>query len=92
MPFLLYQAANNIKVPGGDLFVPTIAVDYEDIDRVTKSLDENKVHTVISTIVLYDPVAAQSERNLITAAAKSASVKRFVQSNWGDKTPEDEYV
>lgn len=38
---------------------------------------------------MYDPVAALSERNLIEAAAKAATVKRFVQSNWGDKTPED---
>jgi hypothetical protein len=39
---------------------------------------------------MYDPVAAQSERNVIAAAAQSTTVKRFVQSNWGDKTPEDE--
>ncbi|KAJ8111668.1 hypothetical protein OPT61_g5792 [Boeremia exigua] len=78
------------KVPTGDLSVPTFAVDYNDVDQMSNSLLEHKVHTVISTIAMYDPVAAQSERNLISAAAKSPAVKRFVQSNWGDKTPEDE--
>jgi hypothetical protein len=39
---------------------------------------------------MYDGAAAQSERNIITAAEKAASVKRFVASGWGDKTPEDE--
>ncbi|KAJ4986501.1 hypothetical protein SVAN01_08063 [Stagonosporopsis vannaccii] len=80
----------SIDINVGDLSTSTIAIDYDNIDQVAKSLDEHKVHTVISTIVLYDPVAAQAERNLITAAAKSAAVKRFVQSNWGDRTPEDE--
>lgn len=78
------------KVPEGEQPVPTFAVDYGNVDKITQTLKEHKVHTVVSSIVMYDPVAAQSERNLIQAAAKSATVKRFVQSNWGDKTPEDE--
>ncbi|KAF9693840.1 hypothetical protein EKO04_008111 [Ascochyta lentis] len=78
------------KTLQGDSATPIIAVDYNNIEQLTQTLDDNKVHTIISTIVMYDPVAAQSERNLIAAAAKSAFTKRFVQSNWGDKTPEDE--
>jgi hypothetical protein len=70
--------------------VQTFAVDYNNVDQVAHVLDTNKVHTIISTIVMYDPVAAQAERNVIAAAAKSATVKRFVQSNWGDRAPEDE--
>ncbi|KAF1358317.1 NAD(P)-binding protein [Lizonia empirigonia] len=73
-----------------DSTVPTFAVDYNDVDKLAYTLEEHEVHTVISTIVMYDPNAAQSERNVIAAAAKSSSTKRFVQSNWGDKTPEDE--
>lgn len=65
-------------------------VDYNNVEQLTQTLNENNVHTVISTIMMYDPTAAQSERNLIAAADKSSSTKRFVQSNWGDKTPEDE--
>jgi hypothetical protein len=84
--------SDNTKVPEGEQPVPTFAVDYGNVDKITQTLKEHKVHTVVSSIVMYDPVAAQSERNLIQAAAKSATVKRFVQSNWGDKTPEDESV
>lgn len=79
-----------MQVPEGELLVPTFAVDYNNIEQITQTLDHHKVHTIISTIVMYDPVAAQSERNLIEAAGKSVTVKRFVQSNWGDRTPEDE--
>lgn len=80
---------DNTKVPEGEQPAPTFAVDYGNIDQITQFLDEHKVHTLISTIVMYDPVAAQSERNMIKAASKSTTVKRFVQSNWGDETPKD---
>ncbi|UPX17228.1 uncharacterized protein EKO05_0007594 [Ascochyta rabiei] len=78
------------KAPGGDNAIPVFAVDYNNIEQLTQTLEENKVHTVISAIVMYEPVAVHSERNLIAAAAKSAFTKRFLQSNWGDKMPEDE--
>jgi len=65
-------------------------VDYNNVEQLTKTLEENNVHTVISTIMMYDPVAAQAEINLVAAAAKSSPTKRFVASNWGDATPEDE--
>lgn len=90
MPQFPRETIDNPKVPEGKNSVSAFAVDYNNIDQITQTLDEHKVHTVISTISMYDPVAAQSERNVIAAAAKSATVKRFVQSNWGDKTPEDE--
>lgn len=90
LPFPSNLRTNLSKVPEGETLVPTFAVDYNNIDQISQTLDEHKVYTVISTILMYDPVAAQSERNVIEAADKSASVKRFVQSNWGDKTPEDE--
>jgi hypothetical protein len=90
--FFLSIIIDEIKVPEGKPSVPTFAIDYSNMDQITQTLNEQAVHTVISTIVMYDPVAAQAERTLIEAAAKSASVKRFVQSNWGDRTPEDEQV
>ena len=57
-----------------------------------KTLEENNIHTVISTIVMYDPEAAQAERSFIAAADKSSCTKRFVVSNWGNATPEEPYV
>jgi hypothetical protein len=67
-------------------------VDYDNIDSLTKILDENNIHTIISTIVMRDPVVAQSEIRLIAAATKSSSTKRFVASNWGMGTPLNEWV
>lgn len=66
------------------------AVDYNNIQELTKFLDVNNVHTVISTVVMIDPRAAQAEVNLIAAAAKSSSTKRFVVSNWGNASPDEE--
>ena len=66
------------------------AVDYNDVEQLTKTLEENNVHTVISAIVMFDPAAAQAEVNLVAAAAKSSPTKRFVASNWGTASPDDE--
>jgi hypothetical protein len=65
-------------------------VDYNDIESLTKILDDNSIHTIISTIAVRDEVAAQSELNMIAAATKSSSVKRYVASCWGFATPSDE--
>ncbi|TVY76133.1 Oxidoreductase swnN [Lachnellula suecica] len=78
------------KVPEGGIAVPMFAVDYDSVEQLTKTLEENHVHTVISAIVLMDETAAKAERNLVAAASKSASTKRFVPSNWGNATPNDE--
>jgi predicted dinucleotide-binding enzyme len=82
----------NIQVPEGKSAAKVLAVDYTNVEQLTKTLEENNIHTVISTIVMYDPAAAQAERNFIAAADKSSCTKRFVASNWGNATPEDPYV
>ena len=76
------------QVPEGGSAV--IAVDYTNVEQLTKTLEENNVHTVISTIVMMDPAAAKAEANLVAAATKSSPTKRFVASNWGAASPEDE--
>ncbi|KAF1955369.1 NAD(P)-binding protein [Byssothecium circinans] len=78
------------KVPESGSAAPVIAVDYNDIPQLIKTLDDKKVHTVISTLVMFDPNAAQAELSVIEAADKSSSVKRFVASNYGNATPKDE--
>jgi predicted dinucleotide-binding enzyme len=84
------MGTNQSQAPEGATSVPTFAVDYNNIEQLTKTLDANNVHTVISTIVMLNPTAAQSELNVVAAAAKSNSTKRFVASNWGLATPKDE--
>jgi len=81
---------NQWQAPEGGNAVPAFVVDYNNVEQLTKILDANNVHTIISTILMIDPIAAQSELNLVTAAAKSSSTKRFVASNWGLATPNDE--
>ena len=78
------------QIPAGGSAAPFIAVDYNDVEQLTKALEENNVHTVISTMMLMDPTAAKAEANFVAAAAKSSSTKRFVASNWGAASPEDE--
>ena len=78
------------QIPKGESAAPVFAVDYNDIEQLAKTLDENNVHTVISTIVMMDPAAAKAEVNLVAAAAKSSPTKRFVASNWGVASPDQE--
>ncbi|KAF2728519.1 NAD(P)-binding protein [Polyplosphaeria fusca] len=78
------------KVPEGESKAPVIAVDYNNVEQLTKTMAENHVHTVISALVMYDPTAAQAELNLVAAAAASSATKRFVASNWGNASPDDE--
>ena len=77
------------QVPEEKSAARILAVDYTNVEQLVKTLEENNVHTVISTIVMYYPTAAQSERNFIAAADKASCTKRFVASNWGNATPED---
>jgi hypothetical protein len=78
------------QAPKAGSAVPVFAVDYNDVDPLTQTLQVNDVHTVISAISMYDAVAAQSELNLVAAVAKSSSTKRFVASSWGNAAPDDE--
>ncbi|KAF2501481.1 NAD(P)-binding protein [Lophium mytilinum] len=77
------------KVPEGGSAVPIFAVDYNNVEQLTKILTAKNVHTVISTITMLDGTAAQAEINFVAAAAKSSTTKRFVASSWGTASPKD---
>lgn len=85
-----FGSYHSVQVPAERSAVPVFAVNYSDVAHLTKTLEENNVHTVISAMVMYDPSVAQAEVNLVAAAAKSSPTKRFVASNWGNASPEDE--
>lgn len=78
------------QVPEGGSAAPVFAVDYNDVEQLAKMLAENNVHTVISTIRVGDPAATKAEGNWVAAAANSLPTKRFIASNWGSVTPEEE--
>ncbi|KAB8217059.1 NAD(P)-binding protein [Aspergillus novoparasiticus] len=65
------------------LDVPIIPVDYSNVGSLTKALEENKIDTVISTVPMFDESATDSQLNLIEAAIKSKSTKRFIPSDFG---------
>ncbi|KAH7232274.1 fungal-specific transcription factor domain-containing protein [Fusarium redolens] len=72
------------KIPdtprGSDTF---ITLDYSDVDSMAKALDDNKVHTVISALRVFDPASSEAETNLVKATAQANTPKRFVASAWG---------
>ncbi|KAM0330565.1 hypothetical protein ACHAQA_003512 [Verticillium albo-atrum] len=58
-----------------------IAVDYDNVEALTKVLTENQVDTVISSMFLTTTGKPQS--NLVLAAEASPSTRRFIPSIWG---------
>ncbi|KAE8321634.1 NAD(P)-binding protein [Aspergillus sergii] len=60
-----------------------IPVDYSNVVSLTKALEEKKIETVISTVPMPDESATDSQLNLIEAAIKSRSTKRFIPSDFG---------
>ena len=41
-----------MQVPEGKSAAKVIAVNYTNVEELTKTLEENNIHTVISTIVM----------------------------------------
>lgn len=78
------------QVPDGRNAAPVYAVDYNNVEQLVKTLETNRVHTVISTISMGDEAASKAELNLIEAASKASPTKRFVASSWGTPAPADE--
>ncbi|KAI8712566.1 NmrA domain-containing protein [Fusarium sp. LHS14.1] len=60
-----------------------LPVNYSDVDGLTKVLEDNNIETVISTLNTMG--ATEPELNLIAAADRAKSTKRFVPSIWGVK-------
>jgi dTDP-4-dehydrorhamnose reductase len=67
-----------------------LAVDYTDVDALTRVLDQNNIDVVISAIFIYDEESSAMEINVVKAAEKSKTTKRFIISNWGILIPSEE--
>ncbi|KAI8720003.1 NmrA domain-containing protein [Fusarium sp. LHS14.1] len=66
-----------------------LSADYTNVEALTKVLEDNAIHTVISTLNIIS--STEPELNIISAADKSAVTKRYVGNVWGvDYT--DEFV
>ncbi|OWY48760.1 NAD(P)-binding protein [Alternaria alternata] len=79
------DATGDAKLQGTDAKV--IAVDYTKPDSIARTLEENRIDTVIST--LGSMSGTDPEMALIEAANKSGITQRYIPSTWGIKyTPE----
>lgn len=62
-------------------------MDYNNVDSLVRTLEENSIDTVIST--LGSMFGAGPELALIEASDKSKATKRYIPSTWGIRcTPE----
>ncbi|KAK5632191.1 hypothetical protein RRF57_007905 [Xylaria bambusicola] len=61
----------------------TISVDYNDVDSMAKVLADNKVHTIISALRVFDAPTSEAEVNLVRATVQAGNPKRFIASVWG---------
>ncbi|CAG8948001.1 unnamed protein product [Penicillium salamii] len=62
--------------------VRNVQIKYDDIASMTQELERHNIHTLISAIGLVSEETCQSQLNLIEAADKSASTKRFIPSEY----------
>jgi len=59
-----------------------LKVDYGHVDSLTKTLQDHKIDTVISTINLETEAGSQAQLGLIEAADKSSTTRRFIPSEF----------
>lgn len=60
-----------------------LAVDYSNIEELTQVLEDNNVHTLISTLTFNTQEGVPPEVQLVLAADASKTTKRYVANNWG---------
>lgn len=59
-----------------------VQINYDDVSSMSKTLKVHNVHTIISAIGLISDKTSQSQLNLIDAAEKSTTTKRFMPSEF----------
>ncbi|KAI1840730.1 hypothetical protein JX265_002093 [Neoarthrinium moseri] len=58
------------------------AVDYNNVEQMKNIFQDNNVEVVVSALLLADEDVAQSQINLIKAAAQSGTVTKFIPSEY----------
>jgi saccharopine dehydrogenase-like NADP-dependent oxidoreductase len=88
----LHCRANSQKADAAkkkELGVRLVATDYKDVAVLTKILEDNNVHTVISALAMMPNAGGLLELNLIRAADASKTTKRMVPSEFGHPQREE---
>ncbi|KAG8672384.1 hypothetical protein FPOAC1_005651 [Fusarium poae] len=76
----VYAFSRSERSPSGA--VKYLKVNYNDVDAITKTLEEANVNILICAISVVSPEANQAQKNLIQAAERSTSTERFVISSF----------
>ena len=63
--------------------VTPVTVDYTSVDALAEVLKRHLVDTIISTMKISSDESSKAQLNLIEAAEKSGTVKRFAPSEFG---------
>ncbi|KAJ0413066.1 NAD(P)-binding protein [Aspergillus carlsbadensis] len=66
-----------------ELGIPLLLADYSNVESLTNVLESNKINTIISAVSVTDDATSTAQLNLIEAAERSASTKRFIPSEYG---------
>ncbi|KAF2676637.1 NAD(P)-binding protein [Lentithecium fluviatile CBS 122367] len=82
--FILSRQPDGIEVG-----VPSLQVDYNDIQSLTRVLEGSEIHTVISCIGYHGHSLRIAQMNLIKAATASSTTRCFVPSTFGIAYPQE---
>ena len=63
-----------------------MVVDYDDVDSLAKTLESKNIDTVVSAITM-EGTGQEGQLNLMAAAEKSSTTKRFIPSEYAGYTP-----
>lgn len=70
-------------------FNNVLPVDYSNIDHLVSVLEANQIDTVISAFAVEGDSLAMAQLNLIEAATRSKSTRRFIPSAFAIPYPEE---
>ncbi|RSL93245.1 hypothetical protein CDV31_014805 [Fusarium ambrosium] len=84
--FVLGRKTPTEPLPGSPTF---LEVDYADAKSLIATLQDYAIDTVISTINLETDAGSQSQLNLIAAADKCQTTRRFIPSEFVSQLDED---
>ncbi|OQE80460.1 hypothetical protein PENNAL_c0046G00074 [Penicillium nalgiovense] len=80
--FDIVVLSRSVKQDFASQNIQNVQISYDDIPSMARALEQHNIHTIISAIGLVSDEASQSQLNLIEAAEKSASTKRFIPSEY----------
>ncbi|WAO96127.1 NmrA domain-containing protein [Fusarium falciforme] len=85
--FVLGRKTPTEPLPGSPTF---LEVNYADVSSLVTTLQDYAIDTVISTINLETDAGSQSQLNLIAAADKCQTTRRFIPSEFVSQLDEDD--